>query len=146
LAMLTLSTLAILGLEALFLYRPLFRRLERANRELILTGRTDSLTGCLNRRGFADEAQRMLAEARRDGTALGVVMIDIDRFKSINDTYGHAAGDQAIESIALTLGAHTRSNSVLCRMGGEEFAVILRDSTLHGRALSRNVCAPRWKR
>jgi hypothetical protein len=101
LAGLTLLMLLILALEALLLYRPLFRQLAQANRELILTGRTDALTGLLNRRGFADEGQNALAEARRSGTSLSVMMIDIDRFKSINDTYGHAAGDLTINSVAL---------------------------------------------
>ena len=133
---LTALMLVILVLEALFLYRPLFTSLAAANHELILTGRTDALTGLLNRRGFAEAAQEMLTEARQTGTMVSVMMVDIDRFKSINDTYGHAAGDLAINSVALVMLGKTRQTNALARMGGEEFALILRSSTLDAAAVA----------
>ena len=129
LALLTLLMLVVLLLEALFLYRPLFRRLGRAHAELLLIGRTDPLTGCLNRRAFTLEAARMLAESRVAGHPLTVLMFDIDRFKSINDRFGHPAGDKVINAVVDTLIHGTRQGNILCRMGGEEFAVLLRDCT-----------------
>lgn len=134
LAWLTLTLLTILALEALLLYRPLFTRLKAANEELILTGRTDALTGCLNRRAFADEAERAVLTARAENLSLSVLMIDIDRFKSINDLHGHHAGDVAIRAVATILKTQTRSTDVVCRMGGDEFSVLLQGSPLQGAA------------
>ncbi len=130
LATLTLLMLVILLLEALFLYRPLFRRLAKAHAELFASGRTDPLTGCLNRRAFTQETARILAATRLTPQPLAVLMIDIDRFKAVNDRFGHPAGDQVIHSVVSTLIAGTRRGNFVCRMGGEEFAVLLRGSNL----------------
>ena len=128
LAGLTLLMLLILLLEALFLYRPLFRRLGLAHAELLLIGRTDPLTGCLNRRAFTHEAAHILAENRVAPLPLTVLMLDIDRFKSINDRFGHPVGDQVINAVVATLIRGTRQGNLLCRMGGEEFAILLRNA------------------
>ena len=133
---LTLTMLLILLLEALFLYRPLFKRLARAHVELILAGRTDPLTGCLNRRAFSDEGQLALARVRASGEPLSVLMLDIDHFKSVNDRFGHATGDRVITAVVATLLHHTRADNIVCRMGGEEFAVMLIGNTLENATIA----------
>jgi diguanylate cyclase (GGDEF)-like protein len=130
LTILTRSMLFVLFLEGLFLYRPLFRRLANAQYELLEAGRTDPLTGCLNRRAFAEEAKRILLEVREQGGQISVLMIDIDRFKPINDRFGHATGDKVINAVVATLLKHIEEHHILCRMGGEEFAVMLPGDTL----------------
>ena len=136
LAALTLLMLLVLLLEALFLYRPLFRRLAHAHTELLLMGRTDPLTGCLNRRAFTQETARIVAANRLDPQPLAVLMLDIDHFKSVNDRFGHFAGDQVINAAVATLIRGTRQGNLLCRMGGEEFAILLRNSTPTEAALT----------
>jgi diguanylate cyclase (GGDEF)-like protein len=85
---------------------------------------TDALTGVANRRHFTDHAADRIALARRDNQRLAAMMIDIDHFKKINDTYGHAVGDAVIRSVADTLRANLRDPDILCRYGGEEFAIL----------------------
>jgi diguanylate cyclase (GGDEF)-like protein len=92
---------------------------------------TDALTGLPNRRYF-DEFCGLLARRRRADDALGVLMIDIDRFKRINDTYGHATGDQVLRAVAGAVAGAVRDEDVPARFGGEEFAVLLRDPTPRG--------------
>jgi diguanylate cyclase (GGDEF)-like protein len=87
--------------------------------------RTDSLTGLTNRRAFDEDMRRMIAFSRRGGDPLSLVMLDIDKFKRINDTYGHAAGDKVLRGVANVLVNTMREMDVVARYGGEEFAVIL---------------------
>ncbi|GGQ82205.1 GGDEF domain-containing protein [Couchioplanes azureus] len=87
----------------------------------------DGLTGIANRRHFFDAGRRELALARRRGTSLAAVMLDIDHFKKINDTYGHQVGDDVIRGVVARLRAESRETDVLGRYGGEEFAVLLPD-------------------
>jgi diguanylate cyclase (GGDEF)-like protein len=130
LTLLTCLMLVILLLEALFLYRPLFNRLSRSRAELIEAGRTDPLTGCLNRRAFTQEAGTALVRARTDGRLLAVLMVDIDHFKRVNDRFGHPAGDLVINTVVDTFLKTIRTTDILCRMGGEEFALLLPRTTL----------------
>ena len=127
---LTLMMLIILMLEALFLYRPLFQRLAKANLDLVEAGRTDPLTGCLNRRAFMEEAQVSVKHARTQRQPLAVLMLDIDRFKNVNDRHGHPVGDRVINCVVGTLLNTIRETDVLCRMGGEEFAIMLPGDTV----------------
>lgn len=85
----------------------------------------DPLTGVCNRRYMEDCLRRELARIARDGHALSVLMIDIDHFKTVNDRWGHEAGDRTLRATARRLGRGTRSADVVCRYGGEEFVVIL---------------------
>ncbi|GAA1799439.1 diguanylate cyclase [Planosporangium flavigriseum] len=88
---------------------------------------TDELTGVPNRRHFYALAGTLVAAARRSGRALGAVMLDIDKFKGINDTYGHATGDDVIREVANRVAASVRDSDVLGRYGGEEFVAVLPD-------------------
>ncbi|QEL65440.1 hypothetical protein OTERR_19640 [Oryzomicrobium terrae] len=97
----------------------------RASAELQRLATTDTLTGLANRSRFLDTAGEEWARSRRFGHALGVLMIDVDHFKRINDTHGHAAGDAALRHIAACLGTGIREVDRLGRMGGEEFAMVL---------------------
>lgn len=86
---------------------------------------TDPLTELANRRGFSASAEAALAACRRRGAAAAVVMFDLDRFKSINDGHGHAAGDAVLREAAAALRSHVRAEDVVGRLGGEEFAILL---------------------
>ena len=86
---------------------------------------TDSLTGLPNRRLFLDRAERATATARRDGERVGVMIIDLDRFKEVNDTLGHHSGDVMLQEIARRLTATVRDSDTIARLGGDEFAVLL---------------------
>jgi len=91
---------------------------------------TDPLTGALNRRGFDQACAREFSRARRNGAPLVLVHIDLDDFKRLNDTLGHQAGDQALKCLVSVLHKAMRPSDVLCRFGGEEFVLILPDTTL----------------
>jgi len=85
---------------------------------------TDPLTGLFNRRFLDQRLSEELASARRYGIPLSVLMIDIDHFKKINDSFGHQTGDEVLVSVANTLSAELRDSDVIVRFGGEEFLVI----------------------
>ena len=87
--------------------------------------RTDALTGVPNRRAFDDEFSRRMAEWRRHNTQFILIIFDIDHFKRVNDTYGHTAGDAALQQLATVLKDALRQTDVVCRYGGEEFTILL---------------------
>jgi diguanylate cyclase len=91
--------------------------------------RTDSLTGLPNRRALDDELSRRMAAYRRQGTPLGMLLVDVDRFKRVNDTYGHHVGDQVLKVVAESLRQAVRDCDLLARYGGEEFAVLVAGGT-----------------
>ncbi len=95
----------------------------------------DALTGLANRRSAYDSLAAMLARARRTRTTLSVVMFDLDRFKQINDGYGHAVGDEVLRSVAATLRETVRDTDTCARVGGEEFVVLLPDAGLRDAEL-----------
>lgn len=97
---------------------------KRLENELKIQATTDALTGLLNRRQFMLRADEELRRIERYGGSCALMMIDIDRFKLINDTYGHAAGDAALKEIANILTRTLRDTDLLGRIGGEEFAVL----------------------
>jgi diguanylate cyclase (GGDEF)-like protein len=86
---------------------------------------TDELTGLATRRHFFDLAAECVGQARRDRRPLGVLMLDIDHFKRVNDTHGHATGDEVIRAVAARIRDALPPTSVMGRYGGEEFAVLL---------------------
>lgn len=104
----------------------LVRRLAHAKGEMEELARRDGLTGLLNRRAFFEAAQASLERARDQTGPLTLLVLDADHFKLINDGHGHAAGDKALKLIAATLLAATRQYDLVGRIGGEEFAVLLR--------------------
>ncbi|MBF0307916.1 MAG: GGDEF domain-containing protein [Magnetococcales bacterium] len=91
--------------------------------------RVDALTGLFNRRWLDEALDRLLKRQRRNGSALGVVLIDADHFKRFNDTYGHLSGDCALRTMARTIRDHLRPGDHAARYGGEEMVVLLPDSS-----------------
>ncbi len=91
---------------------------------------TDELTYLSNRRQIIGDLQREVMHAERYGTPLSISMLDIDHFKQVNDTYGHAVGDQILRNVASLLRDHIREPDIVGRYGGEEFLVILPNSPL----------------
>lgn len=94
----------------------------------------DGLTGLYNRRYFQLTLDRMLMEASRTGHPLSMIMLDIDHFKRVNDTYGHKAGDDVIRFLARTLKNNIRKVDIAARYGGEEFVVLLHNTNVEGAA------------
>ena len=101
----------------------------------------DQLTGLLNRRGFEEYGGRAFASARRAGAPMSVIMTDIDRFKYINDKFGHAAGDTALAHFARLVSETRREEDVVARVGGEEFALLLPGTELRdAMAIADQLC------
>lgn len=98
--------------------------------------RTDALTGALNRRAFDDEFGRRVSEFQRYRTPVSLLLFDIDHFKKFNDTYGHQTGDEVLCHVSCTLQMVMRDVDLVCRYGGEEFAVILPATEMKGAALA----------
>jgi diguanylate cyclase (GGDEF)-like protein/PAS domain S-box-containing protein len=98
---------------------------KRLEESLRVMATMDQLTGVANRRHFMDLAEREAYRAQRYGHDLSLVMIDLDHFKRINDTHGHAAGDRVLEEVCRVCGRELRESDLLGRMGGEEFAALL---------------------
>jgi diguanylate cyclase (GGDEF)-like protein len=97
----------------------------------------DPLTGLFNRRYMEESLDREIRRALREGYGLGVLMVDVDHFKRLNDAFGHAAGDQVLREIGHLLGTAVRGEDIACRYGGEEFVIILPKASLadtHRRA------------
>jgi len=95
--------------------------------ELRRIAQTDYLTGAATRRGFTLELEKSIARFKRAGHPTALVMLDIDHFKRVNDTYGHAAGDLVLRSVAGELTAQLRQSDSLGRLGGEEFGILFQD-------------------
>jgi len=106
--------------------------LQQANQRLEQLVRTDPLTGAANRRQFMEQAHLEIQRARRDGTPLSVLMMDLDHFKHINDTWGHAAGDLVLRNFSALVADPSRATDLLARLGGEEFALLLPNTGLEG--------------
>ena len=83
------------------------------------------MTGLYNRRAAAPQLAAIAARAKAEGSPFAVLVLDLDRFKQVNDAYGHAAGDQVLVEVARRLQANLRESDVLARIGGEEFLAIL---------------------
>ncbi len=123
--------------------------LEAANAKLWALSATDALTGLQNRRSFDARLNQCYGASRRNGRPLSLLLLDVDHFKSFNDTYGHQAGDDVLRIVARALRDCVRTTDVLARYGGEEFVVILPDTDEDGAvALAercrRAVAAENW--
>lgn len=126
-----LATLSERNRELAALNKTLERRviertteLERANARLHILTYQDELTGLPNRRHALAALEAMWEEARRDGTALSVLLLDADRFKGVNDTFGHVEGDAVLKALGQRLREVVRTSDTVCRLGGDEFLVI----------------------
>ncbi|MDI6747813.1 MAG: diguanylate cyclase [Rhodocyclaceae bacterium] len=98
---------------------------DQLHRQLSEQANRDSLTGLYNRRYLDSTLERELARCKREGRPLSLLMIDIDHFKKINDTYGHIGGDEVLKEIGKLLSSNSRAEDVPCRYGGEEFTLLL---------------------
>jgi len=105
------------------------KEVEQRNQELLTLATRDPLTGCLNRRAFFQLLDEIYAKAKADQSGFCCVMTDIDHFKSFNDRYGHAVGDDVIRNVVRSLQSELRDNDLICRYGGEEFCIILPDTS-----------------
>jgi diguanylate cyclase (GGDEF)-like protein len=108
------------------------RNHDRRRAELAEASRTDDLTRTLNRRGFEERVGAELATARRAGSQVGLVLLDLDDFKKVNDTRGHQAGDDLLREVGRVLAAALREGDAVGRLGGDEFAILLADGELRG--------------
>src|SRR5207237_5780409 len=97
----------------------------RTRAQLELQAQTDSLTGLFNHRYFHDRLRAELQRVSRVHDSVAVLMLDIDDFKRVNDVHGHGTGDEILRQLARALARTVRGSDVVCRLGGEEFAVIL---------------------
>ncbi|MCZ6828176.1 MAG: GGDEF domain-containing protein, partial [Gammaproteobacteria bacterium] len=111
------------------------QELIEANVRLREAARGDVLTGLLNRRGFSERADEEMVRARRNRCGFVLVMADIDRFKAFNDKFGHACGDFVLEQVAGLLREQLRDVDVIARWGGEEFILLLPETSLQGGAV-----------
>jgi two-component system cell cycle response regulator len=118
----------IARIRAALRLRALHDELARRNAELEQLARTDVLTGLANRRHADDVLRSTIASARRHHRTLCAVLVDVDRFKAVNDGHGHAAGDAVLREVAVRLTAGLREEDVAARWGGEEFLLLLPDS------------------
>jgi len=96
---------------------------------------TDGLTGCLNKRALLDHMEQKLMAAQRFGRKLSLIVTDLDHFKAVNDTYGHAAGDRVLKELGEVLRRVKRETDIVARFGGEEFCVLCEETDLRGAQL-----------
>ncbi len=107
----------------------------RAVRQLEELATTDGLTGCLNKRAFLTELSQKLMAAQRFGRKLSLIVTDLDHFKAVNDTYGHAAGDRVLQELGRVLKRVKRETDLVARFGGEEFCVLCEETDARGAQL-----------
>ena len=115
-------------------------KVQQQNQELEVLATRDPLTNCLNRRSFFSQLEQAFSHAKQNGEELSVIMCDIDHFKLVNDTHGHAKGDDVIRSVAHQISSCLRSGDALGRYGGEEFCAFLpRVGVLQTTALAERI-------
>ncbi|MBP5858039.1 GGDEF domain-containing protein [Marivibrio halodurans] len=133
LGLLGVALLVLLG-EVLLIFRPLTRRLDKAQTDLANLAQTDPLTGSWNRRALMRGGDMLWALTERQGQPFCAVIGDIDHFKRVNDTHGHAIGDQVIRHFAESCLGSIRGHDILGRYGGEEFVILLPNTTIEAAA------------
>ena len=115
------------GIGRVWIYEDVTQQRRIAQR-LVELAEHDPLTGLFNRRRFHEELNRLLADASRRGVQVGLLAIDLDGFKPINDEFGHQAGDEVLVKLARAVGDVIRRNEMFCRLGGDEFGVLVPDT------------------
>ncbi|CAN1592452.1 diguanylate cyclase [Pseudomonas sp. B21-028] len=108
----------------------LTREMEQANSISTRAAQTDELTGLKSRRAFFEHAQRLYNDCKTNRLGLCAVMLDMDHFKQINDTYGHQVGDQVLRQMGVVISSSFRATDIHGRLGGEEFAILLPDTSI----------------
>jgi diguanylate cyclase (GGDEF)-like protein len=108
----------------------------RVRRQLEIDSTVDALTGLYNRRWLEENAPRLVARFHRSSEGLSVIMLDVDHFKSFNDKYGHAAGDQVLSTVGRVLKSKLRPTDLAARYGGEEFIILLPGTPLSGATVA----------
>jgi len=122
--------------------RELERERNRLIGELQTMAETDPLTGLLNRRAFESRARVLLADKRGSDPVVALMMLDIDFFKRVNDTYGHESGDKALVALATLCRETVRADDIVARFGGEEFVILLRvQAAQHAQTLAEKLCS-----
>jgi diguanylate cyclase len=134
-ALLVILLAALLTLIVFWAYRT--KRMQLAFRRL---AETDTLTGISNRDHFTKLTEQALSEASKKNEQLALIMLDLDNFKSINDNYGHSTGDWALKKVISAVMVVCRKQDCIGRIGGEEFAILLRDSDLESATKMANRC------
>ena len=104
-----------------------FARLESEKNELYLIARTDSLSGLANRNSLEEYLQKLIAASAREKKQFAFLFLDIDHFKSINDSLGHNVGDELLQNVASVIQKVVRPNDIVARIGGDEFVIVLQD-------------------
>ena len=130
----TRTIVLVLALGLLLLWLALYRLADRASRELRHQATHDPLTGLPNRLALHEQGERCLTASRREDTLAALLLIDLDRFKEVNDTLGHDHGDELLVEVARRLRGVLRRGDALARLGGDEFAVLLPDLPHRGAA------------
>jgi diguanylate cyclase (GGDEF)-like protein len=127
-----LIVLCVLLLEAAFIFRPLVLRLGEYHQDLIKLALTDMLTGLNNRRAFMQLAYAGLDHFKRHKKPFALILMDLDKFKSINDLYGHKVGDLVLQHYSMLMHKSLRAHDTMGRIGGEEFAIFLPETGAEG--------------
>lgn len=136
-----LLVLMLLFATLTYLYMRFMRALKESELKLVEMAATDSLTGLLNRRAGMVRIEEELSRQKRSGEPVSCLMLDIDFFKKINDTYGHQTGDAVLEGFAATLENSLRKHDIVCRYGGEEFMVLLPETAIDSaKVTAQKIC------
>lgn len=124
-------------------------KINETNKKLAQLAALDGLTGINNRRTFQEQLDMQIRLSSRNGSTISLLMIDVDHFKSYNDTFGHTAGDEILKQLARILNEMARSTDVTARYGGEEFTIILpnteKEGALHmGKKFQEALASATW--
>lgn len=137
------GTSAAVAAVVITLVQLLVRRLRAREDALERLARVDALTELGNRRAFFDKLHGELVRQKRHGGSIGLVVLDLDHFKEINDTHGHPVGDQALRAVAQALREAVRAEDFVARIGGEELALVLPSTDLEGARIVAERCRAR---